>query len=414
MVSTDSGGEPMIVFLWIMAASYLLVVTAWWWHLWYYRAGLELNEFRLTPLSQWPADRPAPSLAVVTTCHNEEGGIETCVRKLLAQDYPNLQILIANDRSTDRTGQILTRLAAEDDRIRIIEITELPGGWIGKTHALVRAVAHCEADYLFFTDSDVELSPHALVTAMDKVCRENLDFLSLWPHLELRSVSERLLTPPAMAVLSLRGMPQVSGEGGASQTVLGNGQFLLVKRSSYDAIGGHAGVGAELAEDTVLAARAHAAGQRCWAGFGTGLFVTYREGGFRRTVNALARVLIGSLEKPARILAGTQVLLAGGFAPVWILPAAAVCLWAGLDRTLCLAFLGLAVLHWLGMLLTLRRAFGIWLATRGSLVWFPFGCAVVAGVLFWCVWLLSGRGSVRWGSTRYRLSGSRIATAVGR
>ena len=404
----------MVVFLWILAASYLLVVAAWWWHLWYYRLGLDLNEFRLTPLSQWPADRPAPSLAVVIACHNEEGGIEACVRKLLAQDYPDLRVVIANDRSTDRTGQILARLAAEDDRIRIVGVTELPDGWIGKTHALVRAVAHCDADYLFFTDSDVQLSPHTLVTVMDKICRENLDFLSLWPHVELRSVSERLLTPAAMAVLSLWDMPQASAEDGASQTVLGNGQFLLVKRSSYDVIGGHAGVGAELAEDAVLAARAHAAGQRCWAGLGKGLFVTYREGSFGRTVNALARVLIGSLRKPARILAGTLVLLAGGFAPVWILPAAAVCLWAGLDRTLCLAFLGLAVLHWLGMLLTLRRAFEISLAKRGSLLWFPFGSAVVAGVLFWCVWLLSGRGSVRWGSTRYRLSGSRISAVVRR
>jgi hypothetical protein len=106
------------------------------------------------------------------------------------------------------------------------------------------------------------------------------------------------------------------------------------------------------------------------------------------------------------------VLLAGSFAPAWILPAAAVCLWAGLDRTLCLVFLGLAVLHWLGMLLTLHRAFAISLVKRGSLLWFPFGSVVVAGVLLWCVWLLSGRGSVRWGATRYRVSGSRIAAVA--
>ncbi|MBU0639139.1 MAG: glycosyltransferase [Planctomycetes bacterium] len=398
----------MEVFLWIVAFSYVIVVACWWYGL-FYLWRMRPDAVRLEPVSSWPVARPAPSLSVVVACHNEEEGIESCVRKLLLQDYPDLRIIMANDRSTDRTGAILARLAAEDARISVIEIEELPPDWTGKTHAVSRAVERCATDYVLFIDSDVELSPRALITVMDKACRDDVDFLSLWPHLDLRSFSEKLLTPPAMFVLALWAVPYTHGKDVATETMLGNGQFLLVKRAAYEAIGGHASVGNELAEDAILALKAHESGQRCWSGVGDGLYVTYREGDFARTVNALARVLIGSLQKQWRILVGTQMLLAGGFAAAWILPAALICLALSVYPTIALTFLILAVLHWTGMTLTLRRAFALTLVKRGSLLWFPLGAVIVTGVLFWSAYLLAGRGSVRWGTTRYRVHGSRVA-----
>lgn len=402
-----TGVSRMLEILWFVAVSYVLPVVGWWYGLFYQRR-LKMDRLRLPPRSQWPADRAAPSLAVIVACHNEERSVEACVRKLLAQGYPNTRIIIANDRSSDRTGEILSRLAAGNDRVRVLEITALPEGWTGKTHALSRAVRECDAEYILFVDSDVELAPHALNTAMDKVCRDRLDFLSLWPHLELRSFSERLLTPPAMLMLSMWAIPRTHGKDIASEALLGNGQFMLVKRDSYEALGGHAQVGAELAEDAILAAKAHDAGQRCWSGPGRGLYVTYREGDFGRTVNAVARVVIGSLQTQWRILLGTQILMGGIVAPAWILPAAAVCLASGLAPALSLTFLVLSVLHAVGMMLTLHGSLALTLAKRGSLLWFPIGAAVCVGVLLWCSYLRGGHGSVRWGTTRYRVQGSRV------
>lgn len=397
----------METFLWVVAILCSVPVLCWWYGF-FYQQRLKLERLRLTPVPKWPTDRAAPSLAVIVACHNEEQGIEACVRDLLSQDYANTRITIANDRSTDQTEEILARLAAESGRVRVIEINTLPAGWTGKAHALSRAVRECDADYILFMDSDVQLSPHALSTVMDKACRDELDLLSFWPNLELRSFSERLLTPPVMVLLSLWAVPRTHRRDVATETLLGNGQFMLFRRTAYEALGGHASVGAELAEDAVLALRAHAAGQRCWSGPGGGVYVTYREGDFPRTVNALARVIIGSLQTQWRILLGTQILLGGVVAPAWVIPTAAICLALGLNPPLCLTFLGMATLHAAGMLLALRRSFELTLVRRGSLLWFPIGAAIGAGILWWCSYLLAGHGSVRWGTTRYRVHGSRV------
>jgi chlorobactene glucosyltransferase len=402
----------MVAFLWVLAACEALTVIFWWAVLLSHRR-VKMKDLALTPLAEWPKDRPAPSLAVVVACHNEEKGIEACIRRLEQQNYPNLQIVVANDRSTDRTQEILARLAEENPQIRIVEITHLPADWTGKTHAVSVAVAQSESDYILFMDSDVELAPNAIITVMGKACSDNLDFLSFWPYLDLRSFPERLLVPPALMLLTLWASPTGSKKKITEQTIMGNGQFMLVKRSSYDAIGGHRSVGAELAEDAVLAAKAHVAGQRCWSGPSNGLYLTYREGNFSRTVNSLARVLIGSLQSQLRLLASTQVMIGGGFPPVWLLPTAAICLGLGFDRTLSLVFLILAALHWMGIVLSLHRAFAATLVERRSLIWFPIGSVIVAGVLFWCSYLFAGLGTIRWGATRYRVKGSQIAAISG-
>ena len=402
----------MQVVLWLFAASYLPVVAAWWYFAIFYRRQLERAPLQLEPVGAWPPPLPAPSLTVFIACHNEADSITACVRGLLRQTYPRFRVLIANDRSTDGTGEVVRGLAAEDARVHLVEIHELPPGWMGKTHALAKAVRGCDADYLLFIDSDVALAPGALNAVMQKSTTERIDFLSLWPYLDLRSFSEKLLTFPAVVLLSLWALPRRPVAGClADETQLGNGQFLLVRRVAYEQIGGHAAVAGELAEDAVLAGRARAAGQHCWAGLGAGMYCAYREGGFRRTANSLARILVGSLQTQRRLWAGMQVLLGGGFSAAWIPPAALICIGLGRHVGVAVLCLVLSVLHWIGMMMTLSMASRKSLARRGPLVWFPFGSAIVAGILVWCSFLCSGWGTVRWGATRYRVRGSRIVEA---
>ncbi len=396
--------------LWFVAVCQALT-AALWWFFWFFQKRLKLNEISLPAVKDWPADQPSPSLAVLIACHNEEDGIEACIRRLQGQTYPNMTFVVADDRSTDRTGEILQRLATEDPRVRPVTINDLPPNWTGKTHALSVAIESIKEDYVLFMDCDVELVPHALSSVMHKVCQDKLDFFSFWPYLDLRSPSERLLIPPAMTVLSLWAKPRGSSQDIVEKTIMGNGQFMLVKRSSYEAIGGHQGVSAELAEDAILAHKAHAAGQRCWSGPGKELYLVYREGAFSRSANSLARVLIGSLQAQWRLLASTQVLIGGCFAPGWVLPTAVICLALGFNPALCLTFTVFSILHWTGLVLALRDALSNTLAKRGSLFWFPFGSAVVAGILFWSAYLFSGRGTLRWGKTYYRVKGTQI-TAV--
>lgn len=398
----------MEAFLWFVAATYLFTVVAWWYGLFFQRR-LRIELQRLPIVTGWPDGQVAPTLAVVMACHNEEKDVEACLERLLNQDYPNLRVVIANDRSTDRTGELARRVAQRDPRVRVIDIDRLPLGWTGKTHALHCAATGCDADYYLFIDCDVELAPHAILTVMDKVQRDGLDFLSLWPNVDLRSFAERLLTPPIMFLLSMWAFPfSARRRDLGADTLLGNGQFLLVKRTSYEALGGHISVRDELAEDAILAVRAHAAGQRCWTAPGVGLYTTYREGGLSRTVHALARVIIGSLQTQTRILLGTQILAGGVVAPAWILPLALVLLACGIYPLVAAVFVVLSLLHMIAMTITLRRAFAMAMARRGSLFWFPLGAAIDIGILLWCSLLRAGVGSIRWAATRYRVQGSRV------
>jgi cellulose synthase/poly-beta-1,6-N-acetylglucosamine synthase-like glycosyltransferase len=393
--------------LWAIAAGYVLAVAAWWYG-WFYQGRVRSATLELPPVTAWPDTTPAPSLAIIVACHNEAHSIEACATRLLRQQYPHTEIILANDRSTDRTGAIIDQLAAAQPNVRAVHIDHLPAGWTGKTHAVHTAVQQSTADYVLFIDSDVELEPHTLVTVMHKVVQERLDFLSLWPHLELRSFWERLLTPPVMTLLGVWAVPARPSERVAEEALLGNGQFMLVRRAAYEAIGGHADVGAELAEDAILAIKAHDAGQRCWSGPGRGLYVTFRDGDLHRTVNALARVLIGSLQTQQRLLIATQILLGGMVAPAWVLPAAIVLFALNFYPQIMLVFAILAVLHTIGMTLVLRRTFDTMLARRGTLLWFPIGALCCVPIVIWAAYLRSGQGRIRWGSTDYRVSGTRV------
>ena len=115
-----------------------------------------------------PADAPPPdggwpAVAVIFAARNEAAMVERATRSLLAQDYPGLEVIAVDDRSTDGTGAILDAIAAEDARLTVVHIDELPAGWLGKTHALhVAAADRPRRDWLLFTDADVLFAPGTL------------------------------------------------------------------------------------------------------------------------------------------------------------------------------------------------------------------------------------------------------------
>src|SRR5438309_2764680 len=110
------------------------------------------------PLARLPDEPPEggwPALAVIFAARNEAAGVEQATRSLLAQDYPELEVIAVDDRSTDDTGAILDAIAAEDPRLRVVHVRDLPAGWLGKNHALQSAAGETRADWLLFTDADV-------------------------------------------------------------------------------------------------------------------------------------------------------------------------------------------------------------------------------------------------------------------
>jgi chlorobactene glucosyltransferase len=200
-----------------------------------------------------------PRVSIVIPARNEERDVEAAVRSHREQDYPTLEIVVVEDRSTDATAAILERLAREDSRITVVSGAEPPAGWLGKPHALSQGVAAASGEWVLFADADVRYDPRALSQAMAYAQARGLDFLVLLPRIEARGFWENVLMPyllmavfQAPAFLANRPRPRwIAGGGGA-----GN----LIRRSAYDAIGGHATLRDSVVDDVRLGYVVKAAG----------------------------------------------------------------------------------------------------------------------------------------------------------
>ena len=214
----------------------------------------------LSPDSASELVEPPPKVSILVPAKDEERSIEQCVRSLLALDYPALELLVVDDRSSDRTAAILERLAAEDARLRLVQIAELPPGWTGKTHALQFAQQQATGEWLLFVDADTHLAPACLKIVLRHAIDHRLDLLSLLPTLEMRSFWECVVQPLAGACLFVfYPLPKVNDP---AQRDFGcaNGQFILVRRAAYDQLGGHTSVRDKFVEDIHLGRLARRSG----------------------------------------------------------------------------------------------------------------------------------------------------------
>src|SRR5512133_478831 len=109
-----------------------------------------------------PPGSPQPRVSLIVSALNEAATIEPALRSLLAIDYPDLELIVINDRSTDATPAIIERVAADAPRMRVVHLRELPSGWLGKNHALHQGAAIATGDYLLFTDADAVFAPSAV------------------------------------------------------------------------------------------------------------------------------------------------------------------------------------------------------------------------------------------------------------
>ena len=124
-----------------------------------------LRTIRAVPLLRDDASpEPArwPRVSLIVPARDEARDLERAVRTRLTDDYPNLQVILVDDRSTDGTGAIADRLAADDPRVKVVHVTELPAGWLGKLNALHRGVAEADGEWLLFSDADIEFAPGTL------------------------------------------------------------------------------------------------------------------------------------------------------------------------------------------------------------------------------------------------------------
>ena len=209
------------------------------------------------PASGWPA------LVVIVPAHNEEDVIGRCARSLLESDYPDLRVVFALDRCTDRTHEAIADVIASNDaheRTDIVRIEHCPDDWAGKTHALHSAYKQSRlvegARRVLFVDADTWFEPDALRTAVALMEHRNVDLLSLLPTLTVTQWFERIVQPAAGLEL-VRQFPLTKVNRPGARRHFANGQFMLWRRDVFDRVGGHERVKGELLEDIALARVMH-------------------------------------------------------------------------------------------------------------------------------------------------------------
>ena len=345
-----------------------------------------INVSRMPRLSRprRPDPSPWPRVSIVVPARNEERGVEAGVRSHLAQEYPGppTEVIVVDDRSTDATPDILARIARTEARLRVVTGVEPPAGWLGKPHALHQGAAAATGDLLLFADADVVYAPAAVAEAVRLLEAERLDFLSLFPALEMHGFWENVLLPN-IPISFFFGLGFLANSDRHRWMAAGGGAGNLVRRAAYFAAGGHAAIRDSVIDDIRLAMAVKRAGFRCRIAQADDRLRVRMYRGFREVWNGFTKnvafVFGGAF--------GTVFLL--GTALTWVAalaPVAALLAWvAGLpvsraDVALAAAALLLTIL--LRALLARRLAYPVWASWTQPIMTAVWG-GLIARSLYW-------------------------------
>jgi cellulose synthase/poly-beta-1,6-N-acetylglucosamine synthase-like glycosyltransferase len=334
----------------------------------------------------------APSLTVIVPARDEAADIAATLHSLLQQDYPNLQIIAVNDRSTDRTGEIITTLAAQyPNKLRALHITELPEGWLGKTHAMALAARQAPTDYLLFTDADVLFRPDAIRRALAYAVAAQADHLVTLPTTIIKRWDEAAL----LSFFQLFGLWAARtwrvSDPKATRDALGIGAFNLLRRSAYLHIGGFESLRMEIVEDIGLGRRIKRTGLAQRVAFGRGLVSVHWAAGLKGLVNVWTKNIFSAF----RFYVWLALLWCLWVIIFWAAPAAGLFY----APTRIPAILTLAAVAYGYHLMGRHSGLSTWNA-----VFFPFSALVFVFTLLRSMLITLKQGGVRWRGTFYSLT----------
>ena len=364
------------------------------------RKGLVLNE-------QYLADRPAtgtlPFISMLVAAKDEEQVIERCVRTILEQDYPDFELIVINDRSTDRTTEIVAGLARQDSRVRLVNIESLPEGWCGKNNAMNSGIVQARGEWLCMTDADCCMtSRQALRAAMSYAQEKRADLLSVLPNLEMHGFWENVVQPVCGGVMVIWYQPDKVNDPAAPQAYA-NGAFMLMQRAAYDAIGGHASVKDKVNEDMHMAAGIKRKGLRLCVIRNEGLYKVRMYTSLKQILRGWSRIFYGTFGTMPRLTASLGFLLVLGLAPYAALVTGGLGALAGGASARLFGWTG-----WIGLAAVAAQLSAIYRfrgLTGGGQGWFwsyPIGCAVSMVAVVLAMTKLRKGAQVSWRGTVYR------------
>jgi glycosyltransferase involved in cell wall biosynthesis len=220
--------------------------------------------------------QPNPVVSVIVPARNEEACIASCLESLVAQRGIDFEVIVVDDNSTDRTGEIAKSFAGTSHvggavealpPLVVISAPPLPGGWTGKNNAMSAGAKIAKGKWLLFTDADTVHKPGSLARAAAEAEQHGAALLSYSPEQEVRGLWEKAVMPVIFAELAATYPPKKVNDP-ASPIAAANGQYLLISREAYDAVGGHTKIASDLLEDVAMARLVKSSGRKIFFRYG--------------------------------------------------------------------------------------------------------------------------------------------------
>ncbi len=339
-----------------------------------------------------------PLVSVIVPARNEEASLKTCLDSLLAQENVTFEIIVVDDHSTDRTREIASSFL--QNKIRTIEAGPLPVGWTGKNNAVTAGAKIARGQWLLFTDADTIHLPGSLARSIAEATRRHATMLSCSPQQIVSSFCEKAVMPVIFAELAATFRPsEVSNPN--SPVAAANGQYILITREAYDAVGGHAAIAASLLEDVALARAVKKSGRRIFFRFAADAVRTRMYRTFSQLRDGWTKNLALLFPSPVRLAVLRViefVLIVASFA------IAVMSVFRGHVRPGVVAAI-LTVMLYTSLLRRIRRAHFSWDANLLAIFGLP---------LFSYLLLRSARahakGNVNWKGRKYSEEGTVLAT----
>ena len=308
---------------------------------------------RLPWLKKFPpaSDAACPRISLMFAARDEQEKLPGAMATLIAIDYPNLEIIAVDDRSTDATAHILEEFAASHERLKVIHLRDLPAGWLGKPHALQKAYESSTGEYLVFTDADVKFRPDALRRVVTLLRDQHLEHLTLFGDVERSNFWDTLLiTFFGMGFQLVTDSYQVSNPH--SRSYAGIGAFQLLKRSAYETLGTHRRLAMEVVDDMKLGKLVKLAGFRSGIAVAQDAVSVEWHLGLSNLIHGLEKNSFAAAQYRPLIAAGqilsllifnvlpfAGLLFGHGWVPLFsaIAVVIALCFHAGVDMVMCVS-----------------------------------------------------------------------------
>ncbi len=353
-----------------------------------YHARHLINLHQITPL----APPLLPSLSIIVAARNEEEQLEAALLSLLHIEYPDIELIVVNDRSTDSTGHIVARMTTNYSQLKSLTIDHLPDGWLGKNLALWQGSRIATGKVLLFTDADIIMAPATLQKAVSLLERQKLDHLAVSPALKMPGLLLTLLAACFGFFFGLYTRPWKVADP-RTRCHIGVGAFNLVRTSVYRQVDGHRRIRLRPDDDLKLGKIVKDAGHRQQFAYGHELISVQWYGSVRAMVVGLEKNLFaGSDYHVGATLGGITLGLV-----LFVWPYLALLLTNGTIWLLSLlSVLTLSVLTWVS-----ARRFN---TTGWQLIGFPFAVLVLCAISLRTMTLNLLQGGICWRGTFYRLA----------